>query len=110
MKRGDKKKKGAFAGGLSDLYTPEAEGAKDEGDMGARLLADGMITGEQLASAQRMLKQSPGKHLAEILVEMGTDEAAVQELVADAARLPFRRVKAGDYDSYDGSCRRSTRS
>lgn len=102
MKRGDKKKKGVFADGLSDLYTPDVEGANDEGDIGARLLADGMITGEQLASAQRMLKQSPGKHLAEILVEMGTDEAAVQELVADAARLPFRRVKAGDYDSYDG--------
>ncbi len=87
---------------LSSLYTPEeAGGAGDGGDIGQQLLKRGVVESEQLDAAQRVLKQTPGRHLSEILIEMGVDEAAVQEVVASESRLPFARAEIDDSDSFD---------
>ncbi len=87
---------------LSSLYTPEeAGGAGDGGDIGQQLLNRGVVESEQLDAAQRVLKQTPGRHLSEILIEMGVDEAAVQEVVASESRLPFARAEIDDSDSFD---------
>ncbi len=87
---------------LSSLYTPEeAGGAGDGGDLGQQLLDRGVVESEQLDAAQRVLKQTPGRHLSEILIEMGVDEAAVQEAVASESRLPFARAEVNDSDSFD---------
>ena len=87
---------------LSSLYTPdEADGAGDGGDIGQQLLNRGVVESEQLDAAQRVLKQTPGRHLSEILIEMGVDEAAVQEVVASESRLPFARAEIDDSDSFD---------
>ncbi len=87
---------------LSSLYTPEeAGGAGDGGDLGQQLLDRGVVESEQLDAAQRVLKQTPGRHLSEILIEMGVDEAAVQEAVASESRLPFARAEINDSDSFD---------
>ena len=87
---------------LSSLYTPEeAGGAGDGGDIGQQLLNRGAVESEQLDAAQRVLKQTPGRHLSEILIEMGVDEAAVQEVVASESRLPFARAEIDDSDSFD---------
>ena len=101
---GHKKAKSAPAPGdaLSSLYTPEeAGGAGDDGDIGQQLLNRGVVESEQLDAAQRVLKQTPGRHLSEILIEMGVDEAAVQEVVASESRLPFARAEIDDVDSFD---------
>ncbi|MEE8154961.1 MAG: hypothetical protein V3T53_08355, partial [Phycisphaerales bacterium] len=87
---------------LSSLYTPEeAGGAGDGGDIGQQLLNRGLIESEQLDAAQRVLKQTPGRHLSDILIEMGVDEAAVQEVVASESRLPFARAEIDVSDSFD---------
>ena len=87
---------------LSSLYTPEeAGGVGDGGDIGQQLLKRGVVESEQLDAAQRVLKQTPGRHLSEILIEMGVDEAAVQEVVASESRLPFARAEIDDSDSFD---------
>ena len=65
---------------------------------GARLLSE---AAKRPAAAQRVLKQTPGRHLSEILIEMGVDEAAVQEVVASESRLPFARAEIDDSDSFD---------
>ncbi|MFG0286492.1 MAG: GspE/PulE family protein [Phycisphaerales bacterium JB039] len=60
--------------------------------LGPELVRAGAITEAQLTAAENVLKQSPGARLVEVLLEQGADEAAVQEVVACMARLPFERV------------------
>ncbi|MDZ4829739.1 MAG: GspE/PulE family protein [Phycisphaerae bacterium] len=75
---------------LSEIYVPVERGKAR--DLGALLVERGVIDLERLTSAQRVLKQTPGKRLSQLLVEMGSDEAAVQAAVAELARLPFQRI------------------
>ncbi|MCC6286011.1 MAG: Flp pilus assembly complex ATPase component TadA [Phycisphaerales bacterium] len=61
-------------------------------DLGDTLVARGVITGEQLALARTVVRQSPGKRLADVLIEQGADEPGVQQVVAELAGVPFERV------------------
>ena len=70
-------------------------------DVGETLLERGTINAEQLATAQRVMKQTPGKRMPTILIEMGVDEVAVQQVVAEISRLPFERINSEAADSYD---------
>ncbi len=73
----------------------------ESNDIGERLLARNLINAEQLATARRVLKQSHGKRMAQVLIEMGVDEAAVQEQVASLSRLPFERIADDDPTAMD---------
>ncbi len=73
-------------------------------DLGETLVQRGVISAEQLATAKRVIRQTPGKRLAEALIEMGVDEPSVQEAVAYIANLPFERI---DLDSDTGFDRRA---
>ena len=75
-------------------------GKADGADIGDRLLAAGLIDSAMLSSARRVLQQTPGKSLAEVLTDRGADEAEVQMVVAEVARLPFERVDGNDPNSY----------
>jgi len=87
---------------LSDLWVPDAAtGPVRGGDLGETLLERGIVDPERLSTAQRVLKQTPGKRLAALLVEMGTDEAAVQSAVASLARIPFERIDLRHAGSFD---------
>jgi type IV pilus assembly protein PilB len=100
VKKGSRKRTG-LSGALSDLYTPDAAGPTGDDDLGARLVKDGTVSSEMVSSAQRVVKQTPGKHLAEILIDMGADEADIQLVVAELARLPFERVDVKDMKAFD---------
>lgn len=65
------------------------------------LLKRNVITSEQMATAERVAKQTPGKAMGQILIELGVDEAAVQQVVAQIARLPFERIDCNDSNAYD---------
>ena len=90
---------------LADIYHHEEQDNDPEheqaSDFGRRLMEKGVINSEQLATARRVLKQTPGKHLWQIIIELGVDEAAVQEQVAQDARLPFERIDPEDARAYD---------
>ncbi|UCD75225.1 MAG: Flp pilus assembly complex ATPase component TadA [Phycisphaerales bacterium] len=93
---------------LSPIHGPSEERASGDeeapadGDELSRLLLDlGVINAEQLATARRVIKQTPGKKLAATLIEMGVDEVKVQQAVAEVARLPFERIDYEAQDSYD---------
>ncbi|MHC4106967.1 MAG: hypothetical protein ACYSTY_02660, partial [Planctomycetota bacterium] len=73
----------------------------ESNDIGERLLARDLINAEQLATARRVLTQSPGKRMAQVLIEMGVDEAAVQEQVVYLSRLPFERIADDDPTAMD---------
>jgi type IV pilus assembly protein PilB len=87
---------------LSDLWVPDAPARPAApGDLGQLLLSRGTVDAERLLTAHRVLRQTPGKRLATLLVEMGTDEAAVQEAVASLARIPFERIDLKRRDAVD---------
>jgi type IV pilus assembly protein PilB len=65
------------------------------------LVEAGVVSTELVANAKRVLKQTPGKNLAEILSDMGAHEADVLPVVAEMARLPFERVDAKDMSAFD---------
>jgi type IV pilus assembly protein PilB len=79
---------------LSHIYSPDhqAQTALAGGDLGQHLLGNGAISGQQLTAAKQVMAQTPGKRLAEVLIEQGAEEAKVQEGVAAMAGLPFERI------------------
>ncbi|MCP3904279.1 MAG: Flp pilus assembly complex ATPase component [Planctomycetes bacterium] len=87
---------------LSAIYKPtEAEVLERADDLGRRLVERGIVTTETLSAAQRVMRQSPGKRLWEVLIESGVDEVAVQEVVAEISRLPFERIDPADPEAFD---------
>ena len=86
---------------LSSLYVPEEDSSEDQTDFGERLIKRGIVDLEQLDTARRMLRQAPGKTIAAVLMEMGADEHAIQEVVAECCRLPFERIEPDRADAFD---------
>ncbi len=89
---------------LSELYQPDPSQDESPRDLGDLLLTQGAINAERLACALKVIKQSPGLRLADVLVEMGTDEAAVQLGIATIERVPFERIdlEKGLEGGFDG--------
>jgi type IV pilus assembly protein PilB len=96
--------RGSALRSLSDIYQPDNEPQQDTRDVGELLVADGVVTAQQLASAQQIIKESPGRSLREVLLEQGADEAAVQKCIAAAAGIPFERIdlEKGLEGGFDG--------
>ena len=84
---------------LAHIFEPEAAAAAQS--LGEFLVERGIISNQQLANAERVIKQTPGRRLAQVLVEMGADEAHIQAAVAAISRLPFQRVDPEDHESFD---------
>ncbi|MBU6412201.1 MAG: GspE/PulE family protein [Planctomycetes bacterium] len=81
----------AIGAALSELFHP-GSAAPVSNDLGEYLVSKGVLTHDKLTNAQNVLKGTPGKRLAEALIELGIDEAAVQAGVAEIAGLSFERI------------------
>jgi len=79
---------------VTDLWQPTTALAKT-GDVADHLRSAGLISTEQAEHARTLVKATPGKQLHSALIELGVDEAAVQQAVAQHANLPFERVAPG---------------
>jgi type IV pilus assembly protein PilB len=85
---------------LSAIYQPEAgeldavgsTGGAADAELTEYLLANGVITPQQAASAQQVMRGSAGRRITDVLVEQGADEIKVYEAVAHLADVPFERV------------------
>jgi type IV pilus assembly protein PilB len=88
---------------FADAYQPDDEATVrySDSDFNRLLLERKIATSEQVASAERVARQTPGKTAAQSLIEMGVDEVAVQEVVALIYHLPFERVDCDATDPYD---------
>lgn len=73
--------------------------AQVDGDIGDVLVAKGVLEPAQLTQARKMHSKAVGQKLADVLIDMGVEEAAVVRAVANEAGLPFERV---DAESVDG--------
>ena len=61
-------------------------------DLGDLLLAEGIITPEQLTSVRNVISKSPGRKLADVFFEMDVDQVKMQACVANLAGLRFERL------------------
>jgi len=61
-------------------------------DLGEALVAEKVITAEQLTSARNVTARSPGKRLADAFLEMDVDKIEVQKIVARLAGMSFERI------------------
>ncbi|MCA9271603.1 MAG: type II/IV secretion system protein [Phycisphaerales bacterium] len=95
----------ASAKGMSDLFVPDNKVLghvnKSLGDV---LAERGTASKEMILSAEKVMSQTPGKSLGEILIEQGVDEASVQAAVAEHQGLGFERVdlEKGFEGGFDG--------
>ncbi|QYU66662.1 Flp pilus assembly complex ATPase component TadA [Leptolyngbya sp. 15MV] len=62
------------------------------GSLGDMLIAQSIVSPQQVATALGIIKQTPGRKLQDVLIEAGADEAAVLKAVAEHAGLPFERI------------------
>jgi len=78
---------------MTDLYSPDDEPSLDGSrGLGDLLIARGVVKRERLTSADQVIRQSPGRRLADVLIEQGVDEAEVQRAIAELAGVPFERI------------------
>ncbi len=81
---------------LSDVWTPAEEDQGQQLNLRA-LLSERRIVSEQvLASAENVIRQSPGRKLEDVLLEMGADEIELLQAVAEVSRLDFERINFDD--------------
>ncbi|MCW5756259.1 MAG: Flp pilus assembly complex ATPase component TadA [Phycisphaeraceae bacterium] len=92
---------------ISDVFSPEGGTSGDEYDtseLAQELVSAGAVSAEDMAQAQAIVKQTPGRRLVEVLLERGADEESVQRVVAQNAGLTFERIDlhAGLEGGFDG--------
>ena len=86
---------------LEDIYEPAVKDRRSGAQLEALLLERGVVTAEQMLAAHRLHKQSPGRRLCEILKEQGANERAVQQAIAELARMPFEAIDAKAHGAFD---------
>lgn len=91
---------------LADVYRPDHAivPTGQTTDIAQSLLQSGVITPEQLTTAQNVIRQSPGRTIVEVLLEQGIEEARLQQVVAECKGLAFERiaVEKGLDGGFDG--------
>jgi type IV pilus assembly protein PilB len=71
---------------------PSRDTGRSSNDVGIVLLERGKINQERLTLAENVIKTSPGRRMADVLMEQGVDEVAVQEALALVHNIPFERI------------------
>lgn len=76
-----------------DVFSPETY-HRDEETRGLDelILEQGGVSPELIESANRVVSQSPGRTLADVLIEQGADEEPIRRALAKHAGLDFERV------------------
>jgi type IV pilus assembly protein PilB len=86
---------------LTNIHAPKDIQRIECGNLAVALLSAGVINNEDIASIQRVQKQTPGRSVALILVDMGVEESAIQAVVAEQNMLAFERIDAEDPNAFD---------
>ncbi|MEO0511641.1 MAG: ATPase, T2SS/T4P/T4SS family [Planctomycetota bacterium] len=77
---------------LTDLFAPRPGDSVGERSLDEILESLGVITGEAIESARRVVDQSPGRELVDVLIEQGAPEEPVRRAMAEHTGLRFERV------------------
>ncbi|MGD9690601.1 MAG: GspE/PulE family protein [Phycisphaerales bacterium] len=96
-------RRAAVGEALSEIYQgDDGKLLAGAGELEQLLVSRGIVTPAQVAQARKVLEQTPGKRLVELLVEQGCDEAQAQSALAELAGVPFERLdlaKDGGFDA-----------
>ncbi|MBX3377593.1 MAG: Flp pilus assembly complex ATPase component TadA [Phycisphaeraceae bacterium] len=87
--------KSAVGRALNEIYTPETDASAPSGgavQIGDLLVSRGIITAQQLTTAQSVVRQTPGKRIEDVIIEQGVEEEKVLPVVAELAGVPFERI------------------
>jgi len=78
---------------ISEIYRPEVpEDPTKVKELADLLSTRNVVPAEKLQQALAVLRSSPGKRLAEVLMEQGCDESALMTCVAEVSGLVFERI------------------
>ncbi|MDG2199645.1 MAG: GspE/PulE family protein [Phycisphaerales bacterium] len=69
------------------------------GDLGTTLIKRGLLDSNTLANAQRVLQQSPGRSLSKVLVDLGVDEHAIMQVIAEQHGITRMDIGGDDVDT-----------
>jgi len=84
---------GAADRSLSRIWSPEEDHAElTVSDLGHALLAAGVLSPQQHQVIRSVRERAPHRTVADVAIELGVDEAAIQRVVADRAGMPFERI------------------
>ncbi len=84
---------------MRELWSPDDLQPSSMFDLGSALTEHGLVSREQVESARRVQRQTPGTELHDILLNMGADEASVMSTLAAGAGLDFLAPTTNDLDS-----------
>ncbi|MBL1216498.1 MAG: type II/IV secretion system protein [Planctomycetes bacterium] len=87
--------------GLTLLWSPATEDDAEPmpdgtGRFGSLLQQRGIVAADQLATASRVIKQSAGRSLASVLLEMGVEEEPLQKTLAEVSHLDFENIEPNE--------------
>ncbi len=93
---------------LVDLYTPDTDDAYrtlSPAQFAEKIVELEGATSLQVSNAQKVVSQSPGRRLVEVLIEQGAEEERLQPVIAQLYRMPFERVnlELGLDGGFDGT-------
>ena len=82
------------ASAVSEVYRPEDGEATGEagGELADLLIEHGGITPEQITNAQKIIEQTPGKSLIEVLLGQGAEEEPIFKVLAQSSGIGFERI------------------
>jgi type IV pilus assembly protein PilB len=81
------------ASAVSEVYRPQDdEGSFSGSALSEMLIQDGGISAEQITNAEKIVEQTPGRSIVEVLLEQGADEEQVLRVVAQSAGVGFERI------------------
>ena len=84
---------------MHELWSPSELQPNSMFDLGSVLADRKLVSREQIESARRVLRQTHGGELHDILLDMGADEASVMSTLADGAGLDFVTPTSSDVDA-----------
>jgi type IV pilus assembly protein PilB len=82
------------ASAVSEVYRPEDadEPLEPVGGLSELLLEHGGVSAEQLTNAEKIVAQTPGKSLIDVLLEQGAEEESIFSVLAQSAGVGFERI------------------
>ncbi len=96
VKQIQKRQNSSVGQAISEIYRPDSpEDASKIRELGEMLLSRNVVNQEKLGQALAMIKSSPGRRLAEVLIEQGCEESALMICLAEVSGLSFERIDFG---------------
>ena len=86
---------------ITQIHIPSESVRIGTTDLAADLLSRNIVKPEQVATFERLMKQSPVSDPVQAMTDIGVEEAPLREALAEIYRMPFERVDLESEESID---------